>query len=239
MIVTVSPGILKLPPPKTMRGEGVHVSGIIRCIALETGILTAGIADELDLLEVKPNQRFADPMVCLRICIGLAWEEWYIPQLPEVMDHPGEMSRSEIYMNHDGEELTTILVDRGTFNRLIIHEVKATYKSIRGVGLTAEGLALIKEAYPNVKLPDVGLISPLRDQWMWLAQVKAYCKAAITRFARIHVLFICGDYSYPIQPVLLVYDVEFTQQEVDDNWDLLVDYRDIRIEIERRQLEGL
>ena len=87
--------------------------------------------------------------------------------------------------------------------RHIVHEVKATYKSTRTVG-------------------------DLSSQWMWLAQIKAYCKGLDTRHARLHVLFLCGDYTYPIKPVLKVWDIEFTQEEIDANWELLRDYRDER-----------
>lgn len=236
MIVSVEPVIITLPPPRTVRSEGVHVSAIIRCIALETGILAYGIAEELDLLELKGTNeaRFADPVVALRICIGLAWEEWYIPQLPEVVDHPGEMCVAGIYMTHDGEALSAVVMDNRKQHRIVVHEVKATYKSIRTVGLDWESLVEIQKVYPNIHPRDLP-IGPMRDQWMWLSQVKAYCKGAGTRFAVIHVLFLDGDYSYPLSPALLKYNLEFTQEEIDDNWELLEEYRDRRIEIERGQ----
>lgn len=216
MVVLVSPSPLKIPPSRTPRAEGVHVSGIIRCIAMETGILKNEWCEELDLLELNPSTRFDDPIVTLRICLGLAFEEWYIPQLPDVVDHPGEMQRAGIYMNHDGEEVSTFFM--GVYKDgmiLIVHEVKTTYKSTNTVGIDP--------------------LTALLKEWMWLSQLKSYCKGAGTLFARLHVLFICGDYSRPISPMMFIYDIEFTQQEVDDNWALLEVYRDRRIEIEREQ----
>lgn len=215
MIVQVIPGELRLPPSRTARGEGIHVSSIIRCIATETGILKPEWCEELDLLELLPStrERFNDPTVALKICMGLAWEEWYVPHLPEVVDHPGEMEVDGVYMNHDGEELTLFLIDEREQYHPVVVEVKTTYKSINTVGRD---------------------VNAMKTQWMWMAQVKSYCKGVGTRFARVHVLFICGDYSYPIQPVLLIYEIEFTQEEIDDNWDLMVNYKDRRLEIERR-----
>ncbi|MGH7181726.1 MAG: hypothetical protein ACREJN_07100 [Nitrospiraceae bacterium] len=214
MIVAISPSPLKIPPSRTPRAEGVHVSGIIRCIAIESGILKNEWAEELDLLEINPTTRFDDPVVTLRICIGLAFEEWYIPQLTGVLDHPGEMALAGIYMNHDGEELSAFFMGyEGPI--LVVHEVKTTYKSTNTVGLDP--------------------VTALQKEWMWLAQLKSYCKAAGTRFARLHVLFICGDYRKPIQPQMHIFDIEFTQEELDDNWGLIVTYRDRRIEIEMRQ----
>jgi hypothetical protein len=81
-----------------------------------------------------------------------------------------------------------------------VHEVKATYKSTKTVG-------------------------DLSSQWMWLAQMKAYCIAKGTRFAVMHCWFLCGDYSYPIRPRREVWEIEFTQEELDSNWTLLADYK--------------
>jgi hypothetical protein len=67
---------------------------------------------------------------------------------------------------------------------------------------------------------------------MWMTQILAYCKGVGTRFGVLHVLYLCGDYSFPIKPTREVWEIEFTQQEVDQTWDLLRDYRDHRIAIE-------
>ncbi|MGH7184518.1 MAG: hypothetical protein ACREJN_21440 [Nitrospiraceae bacterium] len=214
MIVTIEHSTLEIPPPRTERGKGVHISSIIRCIAQETGILKPEWCEELDLLEVNPVTRFSDLRTILRICIGLAFEEWYIPRLPGVVDHPGEMACSDIYLNHDGEELSRFIIDGFDRMCIVVHEVKTTYKSIRTVGVGEDAL---------------------KSQWMWLAQLKSYCKANNTRFAILHVLFICGDYSYPIGPDMWIYHVEFTQEEIDDNWELMEQYRDDRLKIEMRQ----
>lgn len=200
---------LSLPASKTERSKGVHVSGIIRCIATEHGILKPEWAEELSLVDAR---QITDPIAVLRISIGLAWEEWYIPTLQDVIDHPGEMEVDGIYMTHDGESVSVIVkLDR---HAIVVHEVKATYKSTKTVG-------------------------DLSNQWMWLAQIKAYCKGLNTRFARVHVLFLCGDYSYPIKPMLKVWEVEFSEEEIESNWDLLRDYRDYRLGLEQASLEGI
>lgn len=199
MIVTSHPVSLILPQPRQARSAGVHLSGIIRCIATESGILKPEWAEELSLVDART---ITDPVAVTRICMGLAWEEWYIEsQLPEVLDHPGEMLLDGVYMTPDGEELTTLIVDGRRQHVLKLHEVKLTYKSRRTV-----------EA------------SGLMNQWMWLAQTKGYCKVAVTRFVDLHVLFVCGDYSYPIRPIPYCYEIEFTQDEIDENWRLMTDY---------------
>ena len=202
---------LVIPPSRQRRSLGVHLSGIIRCIAQESGILKPEWAEELSLVDTR---LITDPVAITRICMGLAWEEWYIEsQLPEVIDHPGEMLLDGIYMTHDGEELITLIVDGRSRHVSKLHEIKLTYKSMRTIGVA-------DEAYDSTESP----VGPLSNQWMWMAQTKGYCKAAMTRFVDLHVLFVCGDYSYPLQPKAWRYSIEFTQEEIDQNWALMTDY---------------
>jgi hypothetical protein len=197
MKTTEIPIELFLPPSRGMRSPGVHVSGIIRCLATESGILKPDQADDLSLTDVR---EIKDQTAILRISIGLAWEEYYISEvlgpLMGVVDHPGELEVDGIYMSPDGESIATVFMDKMIS---VIHEVKATYKSTKTVG-------------------------DLSSQWMWLAQVMAYCKGARTTVAMLHVLFLCGDYKYPITPQVRCWKVEFTEEEINQNWDLLRGY---------------
>lgn len=61
------------------------------------------------------------------------------------------------------------------------------------------------------------------DWWSWFAQMKAYCKALGTLKARLRVFYVNGTYS-PRKPKLSAWDIEFTQDEVDSNWSMLVNY---------------
>lgn len=206
MIVTVNTDSypLFLPPSKTPRSEGTHVSSIIRCIATEAGILKPEWAEELSLVDVRT---ITDPTAILRISIGLAIEQYYIPEILlhyGVVDHPGEKYYDGVYMTHDGED-ESVIITLSEYNlsrklRRRVHEVKATYKSTKTVG-------------------------DLSSQWMWLAQLKAYCIAIGTRFAVMHCWFLCGDYKFPIKPQRVVWEIEFTQEELDENWTLLADYK--------------
>jgi hypothetical protein len=194
------------------RSAGVHVSAIIRALAVETGHLRPEWVEELSLIEVKPTMRFLDPDVALRVSIGLAWEEWYIPQVlgPEgVIDHPGEYHVDGIYMSPDGEQLSTVIIDSRPQHQLRIHEIKTTAKSINTVGEDAISVG---------------------DQFIWMAQLKAYCKGAGTRFADLHVLFLYGSYDRPfMRPKMIRFKIEFTQQEIDENWAMITAYRDFRM----------
>lgn len=213
MIAKLIPAELHLPEPKTARTQGVHVSTLIKSMAQKNGSLKTKMLEELSLVEVGTQEdwwKALPPAARLRIAIGLAWEEWYIPSLAQqgVIDHPGEMEVQKVYMTPDGESIDAIVLDPAGshFYRKRIHEVKATYKSTKTVG-------------------------DLSTQWLWNAQMKAYCKGAGCRHTMFHVNFICGDYSFPITPKLLVWDIEYTQLEIDDHWDALM--------IEKQHLENL
>jgi hypothetical protein len=207
MIVNVSTDNypLFLPAPKTPRSVGTHVSSIIRCIATEAGILKAEWAEELSLVDVRT---ITDPTAILRISIGLAIEQYYIPEILSmygVEDHPQELLYDGVYMTHDGQDESVIITLNEHLKKSMsltkrVHEVKATYKSTKTVG-------------------------NLENQWMWLAQMKAYCIAVGTRFAVMHCWFLCGNYKFPITPQRIVWEIEFTQDELDNNWNLLADYK--------------
>lgn len=197
---------LLVPPPSIPRGKGHHVSAIIRAIAMHTGVLAPDSADEPSMAD---SRIITDPVAITRICIGLAWEEYYLGVFLKregVKKHPGEILVDGIHMSPDGisrdwvEQLNKpypgVMITR-------VHEVKATYKSINTVG-------------------------DMSSQWLWLTQVKAYCKGVKTVHAKIHVLFLCGDYKYPLQPVVKEWDIQFTPKEIQDNWDMLREYKDYR-----------
>lgn len=183
-------------PTGSYRSCGVHVSQVIRHLAIQKRYLKLDILEGLRLVEADPEEWWnrLEPLDQLRMSIGLAWEQWYLPQLGNVVHQPGEMQVDGIYMTHDGESLDMLLTDRGYQHVLCLHEVKTTSKSTKTVG-------------------------DLSSQWMWLTQCKAYCKGLKTLIAYIHVLFLYGDYKYPLQPQLRVWRVTFTQQEIDATWD--------------------
>lgn len=152
-------------------------------------------------LSLTDTREITDPDSILRMRIGLAWEEHLIPSLEGVVDHPGEMQLQGVYMTHDGESCDRVLLGSKGLE-LIVHEVKTTYKSSR---------------------------HELKSNWMWITQMRAYCKGLDTRFARIYILYLCGDYTYPIKPRYRVYEVEFTQEELDSSWTMLIDYTQYRL----------
>lgn len=223
MIVTTSQVPLVLPEGAP-RSAGVHLSGIIRCIAKETGILEMEPEEDLSLLDYRA---IADPVAIARITMGLAWEEWYIrTQLPEVVDHPGEVELDGIYMTPDGEELTTFIIDRRPRWRLKLSEIKLTYKSINTVCGTKHTKRPWSYWLDHPFNSDEEPIGPMSNQFIWLTQGKGYAKAKGSNYVDFHVLYVCGDYTYPMRPTPLKHSIEFTDDEIDLSWQLTTDYRD-------------
>lgn len=185
------------------RSEGIHVSNIIRVIAVLNKSLKPQYVESLDLVDRSSVNWWEtlDEPTKIRMAIGMAWEEWYVrTQLPNVVHQPGEMCVEGVYMTHDGESLETVMSERGDDQTILaLHEVKTTSKSINTVG-------------------------NLKSQYIWLSQMKAYCKGLGTTHAYLHVLYLQGDYGYPRQQMLRVYRVTFTQAEIDENWAILTSY---------------
>lgn len=57
----------------------------------------------------------------------------------------------------------------------------------------------------------------------WWMQIKAYCYAVGCTKARLRVFFVNGDY-HPRKPKLMAWEAEFTPQELEDNWMMLVNH---------------
>lgn len=197
-----------LPDTSSNRTPGLHVSSIIRLLAMDRGILTPQDAEELSLVDVRDMSGIGI-IAELRIHMGLAWEDHYLKCLPDVQKHPGELKLDGVYLSPDGESVSVIFTLPGKWG-VIIHEVKCTYKST------------------NTTTPR-GKVLEGKKNFLWMCQLKSYCKAKGTRHAVLHVLHVCGDYIRPIVPMLYRYHIEFTQQELDDNWNLLMDWKDIKI----------
>lgn len=187
-------------PPRT---PGIHVSKVIRAMAVQYGLLDKSWVSDLSLVEVKSNEEAwwasLDEVSRIRMSVGLAWEQWYLPRIDGVVYQPGEMCIEGVYMTPDGESLSTIISESGPRLTIAIHEVKVTWKSVNTVG-------------------------DLQDEWMWLMQNKSYCKGKGALLSFLHILYPCGDYSKPIRPQNHIWRIEYEQQEIDEAWEKIVEH---------------
>lgn len=205
------PAVIPSPSGGAPRSEGVHVSGLIRAMAGEYGFLKKEWVEDLSLVEVHGESEIwwagLDDVSRLRMSMGLAWEQWYLPNLGYVIHQPGELCLQGIYMTHDGESLDAVVTERRTHYRMALHECKLTYKSLNTVG---------DFQYPSR--------ASLKSNWMWLMQTKSYAKALDCLVVYLHILYVCGDYSFPIQPLLHVWRIEYEPWEIEEAWELILDY---------------
>jgi len=134
------------------------------------------------------------------MAIGMAWEDWISQQYPEMLYHIGELELDGIAGSPDGITMFPDLPAYKGLGEACVEEIKLTWKSGR---------------------------QPIEDPkfWMWLCQIKAYCKMLPCLCARLHVTFVRADYSKgPDAPACLyrVYCLQFSQAELDQNWDMLL-----------------
>lgn len=139
------------------------------------------------------------PMDMRRVEIGLLFENMLERALAEKFAtvRPGELFSDEgIAMSPDGLNPTEGALE----------EYKATYMSSRD-GIT-EAVEVNGEI---VQIP--------REKFLhWYYQMRGYCKWLGTNKAILRVLFVCGDYSKPIQPQFKSYHLTFTDDEIEKNW---------------------
>lgn len=174
------------PEPKHKRSSGVHVSQVIKHIAIKLGKLT---------------EHDKDDEMPLIVLLGMAWECYCFRLYHDLTWQPGELKYQGVIMSPDAYPHDP---------KIDLDECKYTTKSSRH-----RHDALIEE-------------------WMWMSQGMSYVKGKQQRFklkprggvVRYHICWGIGDYSRPIRPAYYRYVVQFSQPEIDQNWDLIQRYKD-------------
>lgn len=62
------------------------------------------------------------------------------------------------------------------------------------------------------------------ERWVWMTQVKAYCKVLSTRTVEMHILYLNGDYRERFGPQYKVFLFCFSDREINENWSMLVNH---------------
>lgn len=192
--------------PEPVRSPGVHVSDVLRHVAIQGRMYT-----EEDRADEMP----------LRILLGLAFEEMAARLYEDMWWQPGEMSWDGIAGSPDGitqivyeaEEMIGLPDRRGHYAAWCVDEFKYTGKSQRVKGGKADEL------------------KDIRTEWMWMQQGMSYVnllrRAYGKRYARLnkcrfHICWKYGAYVRPMQEVYMRYLVEFLEPELLGNWALLM-----------------
>jgi hypothetical protein len=195
-------------PPRT---SGIHLSSIIRHVALKTGVLAKeyGQGPSLNnIIRDTPPEEVAKNGSLMRIIVGYAWELWLKRELgrnnPRFIGDPGEVTRDGIIGSPDGLETIPEWIAQATKHGTIVHEIKATWKSAA---------------------------SPLHDQLMWMQQGMGYlwmlseelgepCRVCV-----YHPIYLDGDYRANRLPIYTPTACEFEQKELEMNWQMILDHK--------------
>ena len=198
-------------PPRT---SGIHLSSIIRHVALKTGLLAKEYGEGPGLNEIirdTPPDAVGRDGRLMKIIIGYAWESWLKRKLAErntrFIAEPGEVLRDGIIGTPDGLEIIYDTPQR-FFGLLtgttIVHEIKATWKTSA---------------------------RPIEEEIMWLQQAMGYCwmlegeLGEPCRVAVFHPIYLCGDYRANRLPIYSPITCEFEQKELEMNWQMILDHK--------------
>jgi hypothetical protein len=175
---------------------------LIAQIGQSSGSRTRGVLHLSDIYkslnQTLDPKRFdaSKPMSLPHLEVGLLFESMLEEALARKYGtvRPGEVVSDEgVWMSPDGVNPEAEAVE----------EFKATFMSSRDGILDVFGI-------PHVKF----------QHWFW--QIKAYCRALGVRKAILTVFFICGDYTRPFTPQMKRYAMEFSDAEIEENWQLLM-----------------
>jgi hypothetical protein len=186
-------------PGASPRSSGIHLSGILRKMALQYGKLPAEYANSNagQLIRETPIELAGNVGGLCRMAFGMAWENWIVAHVgrfwPDFTHQPGEFIRDDIRGTPDG-------LSQEPDGNPALHEFKFTWKSMN---------------------------KPIADEWLWLAQVSGYA-ALVSHYlccpvtkAYLHVAYAMGDYSRDKPesgPKYRVYAIEMSQEEVERAW---------------------
>lgn len=67
------------------------------------------------------------------------------------------------------------------------------------------------------------------DIWYWMTQFKSYCYMLNVDVTILRVLYLMGDYKGS-GPIPMIYGLRFTDQELKENWKMILTHRDEMVE---------
>jgi hypothetical protein len=180
------------------RPAGIHVSGILRVIALKLGKLHA---DDEDV----PISAYSGlpASALLRVALGLAWEEWIADRIiPETSPWPGTLLLDDIYGSPDGMR---VLPD----STLAIDEIKLTWTS----------------AAKSVE--DRWMWLAQTKAYCWMAEQAHGIPCRHARWYPYYVNGDYGKSgTWDRGPVFAPVDLEFTEDELRSNWRMILAHKD-------------
>jgi hypothetical protein len=230
----------KLVLPKSQgRSAGLHISEVIRDYAVEASVLDRKWVKETAIEDQDTNM----------MQVGLAFEDYLgATQHPEIEFHPGELFLDDqdfCMCGHDRDAHKHIANNNG-FHKMWDCSISGCecqrFKAHR-IYMSPDGISLIDgAAYPHLfrkcgnflhefkftKKSSRDFVDLLNQQspktLMWQWQIQCYCMAMGTLAAKLHVMFINGDYSRKepepgtSSAPYEIFRGEFTEEDIEKNW---------------------
>lgn len=178
------------------RAPGVHLSGVLRYVAVKTEMLTQFEVDA----EIMP----------MRMALGMAWEDWVVGLYPKMEWQPGEMERDGVFGNCDGRSFETI-PKRKIKREPIIDEFKLTWKSCRMPGSKKSHKDITKEWMWQHQIMGYCAMDELEPRYGRLHV--CYINGSY-------------DYFKGGAPRYFRYLMEYSEQEIEANWKMVTKYKD-------------
>ena len=186
---------MQITPIKHGLELGLSAPGYVRSPGLHASDLYGSLYAALEPKRYGTGK----PMDMLRIELGMAFEEMLERSIKSRLlgERPGEFTAEE-----EGKDIIfspDMIFFEG--KKTIVGEFKLSWQSSRSAPRTV----------------DVGF-PPKMDKF--ITQMALYCRWLDTKHARLIVFYVNGawDHSKGFSPEILAWDIEFSQQELDEQW---------------------
>ena len=182
--------------PHPTRSPGVHVQAVNKKLGIAAGKLSD--SDDASF----PFERMTDTTYPLMMALGESWEEFCASLYTEdeLIWQPGEVERDGIFGSPDGYLIAPE-------KPLVGGSYEASYDPYQP--RTWECKRTTKK------------LQSVSECWMYLKQGLSYFAMGAPARVQYDVLWVCGDYSRPYQPVATSTVVEFEQREAEAWWEVV------------------
>ncbi len=146
--------------------------------------------------ELEPKRYGGDePPPPMLLAMGTAWEKHLEYLLIKSAPAGVTITRPDEFMNADGIAFSPdLLIQNGD---LRVGEIKLTWQSSR----------------EDISAPKFS---------KWFVQLMAYCREMETNLGRLYITFVNGDYGANRLPQLKIWDITFSERDLQDNYRMLL-----------------
>lgn len=169
-----------------------------------SGVHLSGVIRYVMTVAGQLTQEDREEFLPLRMAVGMAWEAFVVGLWPDMIWQPGECSRDGIVGSPDG--ITRIPAGEFPPRDMMLEEFKATWKS-----------RLEKTEQKGVRPP----AKKITEDRLWMLQVGGYCHMMGLNKARMHVLWVNGDYRGS-GPQYFTYLIQFGDAELERMWNNMI-----------------